>query len=533
MYVAIQRPIPSATAAADIVMPPENRASQGDRENMNVTSDISNGIFFDDSGKDGKRIIEQGDLEILLDGNGDVIGWKRKQNENELPFQLPSRNTRTDEDGTTIIEVDDPDSIIFDQKLYEVEKLPEIRPVDEVAISLAKAYSEAAEAPRPFMASNNGRIDFYFGTMNPRIICRPLRLTDIELEPGEQVKNVHISDAARWSVSGAWSGELENLVTHVILKPQLPDIAANLLIHTDRRTYAIELISMTTEEYMPRVGFLYPETPKQTSIADSESWENLLKQYQLADEAQAQKNEKNLQSNARLADPATINTEYTIKVTKGKNIAWKPKVVYSAGGKTYVVMPEKMQITEAPVFFIKQNGREKLTNYRVEGNIYIVDRIFDIGILTIGKDRVAIYRKTPVGKAEKEVVSAEIKKDAPRPKEERNKTGLSITIGSEGIDFKTDYEEEIPVTSDVDTPSPQQKDDKENTKPTDDTSSPQSVETKDIVDVPKNKDTSQEKDTKENTEPGEKNWEEKWDELLKKYGLEETSNTDKKPKKEA
>jgi type IV secretion system protein VirB9 len=406
----------------------------------------------------------------LLDGNGNAIGWKRKQDESELPFQLPSRNTSTDGEGNTVIEVDDPDSIIFDQKLYEVEKLPEIRPVDAAAIELAKAYSDASEAPRPFMASNNGRINFYYGTMNPRVICRPLRLTDIELEPGEQVKNVHISDTARWSVSGAWSGELESLVTHVILKPQLPDIAANLLIHTDRRTYSVELISLTTEQYMPFVGFLYPETAQRTNAADSESWGNLLKQYQLANDAQAREKEKTTRGDARLADPATIYMDHTVKVTSGKNIAWKPKDVYSANGKTYVIMPEKMQVTEAPVFFIKQNGREKLTNYRVEGNIYIIDRIFDVGILTVGKDRVAIYRNTPVGKPEKEPSPAKTAAAAPRRKNRRKAAAVTPPPASE----------------------------------------------------PKKEPAVPEKGVREDADPADRDWRSRWHGLIEKYGLDGT-----------
>jgi type IV secretion system protein VirB9 len=483
----LQKPILTAKAA-DVALPSENKASQLDRENTDVTSDVSNGILFDDSGEDGKKIIEQDDLEIMLDGRGNVIGWKRKQNENDVPFQLPSRNTRTDEEGNTIIEVDDPDSIIFDQKLFEVEKLPEIRPVDEAAIELAEAYSAAAEAPRPFMAAQNGRINFYYGTMNPRIICRPLRLTDIELEPGEQIKNVHISDSARWSVSGAWSGDLESLVTHVILKPQLPDIAANLLIHTDRRTYSIELISLTTEQYMPHVGFLYPETTQQANIADSESWENLLKQYQLANNEKAEKNEKNKQSNARLADPASIYMDYAIKVTRGENIAWKPKHAYAASGKTYIVMPDKMQITESPVFFVKQNGREKLTNYRVEGNIYIIDRIFDLGILTVGKDRVAISRKTPIGKPEKEITPAKKTDTAPK---KGNTRSLSTPISEDTTPTAAAMPEKKPIEADV----------------------------------PNKEYSSEKKDDMENTKPVDRDWKSSWDTLLKKYGMDGTSKT--------
>jgi type IV secretory pathway VirB9-like protein len=311
------------------------------------------------------------------------------------------------------------------------------------------------------------------------------------------------------------------------LKPQLPDIAANLLIHTDRRTYSIELISLTTEEYMPFVGFLYPEQPQQTSIADSESWENLLKQYQLANDAQSRENEKKARNNARLADPATIYTGYTVKVTKGKNIAWKPKDVYDANGKTYIVMPDKMQITESPVFFIKQNGREKLTNYRVEGNIYIVDRIFDIGILTIGKDRVAIYRKTPVGVPEKEVIPA-IANDTPQPTEERNTAGLSIKIGSGGVDIVTDFEEEIHL-------APALEEVKEGAKETSSDTSPQTppveatapVKESVSADVQKRKDSLRKKDDQENTEPAKDDWQTRWEMLIEKYDLSDTNESGK------
>lgn len=340
-----------------------------------------------------KTVLSNDAFEVLLDRYGDVIGWSRKPDPIETgAVQLPSRSMKTDDQGNTVIEIEDFDSMIYDRRLMEVERMPQLRRIDESAMQLAKAYDSAESAPRPYM-QNNGRINFYFGTMNPRLICRPLRLTDIELEPGEQIKNLHISDTARWSVSTAWSGGLDALVTHVVVKPQIPDIAANLLIHTNVRTYSIELVSITEGQYMPFVGFIYPEIPQQTRTEDEAAWQKLLQQYNLANNLKSANEERERIQNARLSDPAEINTNYTIKVTQGdKHAAWKPLDAYDAGGKTYIVMPDETKVTEAPTFFIKANGREKLANYRVQGNKYIVGRIFDIGILQIGKNRVAIYR---------------------------------------------------------------------------------------------------------------------------------------------
>jgi type IV secretory pathway VirB9-like protein len=174
-----------------------------------------------------------------------------------------------------------------------------------------------------------------------------------------------------------------------------------MLIHTDRRTYSLELISITEGQYMPFVGFVYPEVPARVKALDAESWSTLLSLYQQADilknaEA-AQEAAREASLGARGVKPEAVFAQYTIKVIKGGGaIAWKPTSVYDARGHTYIVMPERMQVTESPAFFIKANGREKLTNYRVEGNLFIVDRLFDIGILQVGGDRVAIYRDTKV-----------------------------------------------------------------------------------------------------------------------------------------
>jgi type IV secretion system protein VirB9 len=298
--------------------------------------------------------------------------------------------------GEEVLLVDDPESKALEEKLKKLEQLPPTRKIDAAAVGLAKAYDDASGAPMPYL-QDNGRINFYFGTLNPRIVCKPLRLTDIELEPGEKVRNVHISDSARWLVSSAQSGADGKLTAHVIVKPLVPDIAANMLIHTDRRTYSLEFVSGAEEQFMPYVGFVYPDVPDAMKAADAASWNRLLETYKRADDIKASEEaRRNPEITARTVDPENIYTKYTIKVVKGKNIPWKPTSAYDSGGHTYIVMPAKMSVTESPAFFIKTDGKEKLTNYRVEGGRYIVDRLFDIGILQVGGDRVAIYRNVKV-----------------------------------------------------------------------------------------------------------------------------------------
>jgi type IV secretion system protein VirB9 len=328
----------------------------------------------------------------ILSQVSDIMGTPLEFMDETLPGVTESAS-----DGNVVL-VDDPDSAALSEKMKILDRPPELRAIDDTAVKLASAYDEAKGAPMPYI-QENGRINFYFGTLNPRIVCKPLRLTNIELQPGEVVRNVHISDSARWMVLGAQSGAEYELTTHIIVKPLLPDIAANMLIHTSMRTYSVELISVTEGQFMPFVGFVYPDVPGSVKAADAESWQRLLSAYHQADDVMTAPPSPDViaaRLGARGVDPADVYTKYTVKVVKGRSIPWKPLAVYDAKGHTYIVMPDVMHVTESPAFFIKESGREKLTNYRVDGSTYVVDRLFDIGILQIGSNRIAIYRDDKV-----------------------------------------------------------------------------------------------------------------------------------------
>ena len=78
--------------------------------------------------------------------------------------------------------------------------------------------------------------------------------------------------------------------------------------------------------------------------------------------------------------------------------------VFNDGRKTIIEMPGAMQQTEAPTLLVvrKEGGmfaddETVLVNYRVHGNRYIVDTVFDRAILISGvgssQDRVTIVRR--------------------------------------------------------------------------------------------------------------------------------------------
>ena len=94
-----------------------------------------------------------------------------------------------------------------------------------------------------------------------QIYASPGQITDIALEPGEQLTGsgpVSAGDTVRWVVGDTESGSGDTRRVHIMVKPTRPSIETNLVVNTDRRTYLIELRSRE-KPYMPSVAWFYPE----------------------------------------------------------------------------------------------------------------------------------------------------------------------------------------------------------------------------------------------------------------------------------
>ena len=58
--------------------------------------------------------------------------------------------------------------------------------------------------------------------------------------------------------------------------------------------------------------------------------------------------------------------------------------VYNDGTKTIIQMPPKMRQTEAPSLLVMNNDGEALVNYRLQGDRFIVDQLFEKAMLIAG-----------------------------------------------------------------------------------------------------------------------------------------------------
>lgn len=219
-------------------------------------------------------------------------------------------------------------------------------------------------------AGEDGAVTFRFGAALPTVVCAPLYVCDMRLQPGETVYTVQVGDPVRWKVSPALSGPADRQITHVTVKPLDIGLTTNLLVTTDRRSYTVKLVSRK-DDWMPVVAFSYPED-------EAARWAAIARQ------------EKATRENTVIAETgqniASLDFGYRLK-TKGKP-AWSPTRVYTDGVKTYIQFPGAMRHDESPVLVaVGIDKKEQMVNYRVAGNTYVVDKVLDRAVLLSGVGR--------------------------------------------------------------------------------------------------------------------------------------------------
>ena len=248
------------------------------------------------------------------------------------------------------------------------------------------------------MRGRDGRITFLYGATMPSVICSPLKITDIQLEAGEELKSIQAGDTARWNFSTDISGKGKNEVAHIIVKPLDLGLDTNLLIFTDRRTYNLKLVSKKYA-WTPIVNFTY-----NASLKSSLQNYKMYQKKRIDTYKKVNSFEKSPQTKV---DINNLDFNYEIE----GDAEWKPIRVYNDGVKTFIQMPKDMGVKEAPALLILDSASNKnLVNYRLKEDKYIVDKLFDSAILLLGvgadQESIMIYR---VSKSNKSYKNRELK----------------------------------------------------------------------------------------------------------------------------
>lgn len=235
-----------------------------------------------------------------------------------------------------------------------------------LAAALMAAAGPAAAAPLP-------PLEFAW---TPRglhaVTTAPGRVTDIVLEPGEALVGsgpVAAGDTARWVIGQSESGAGAARRVHVLVKPTAPDLATNLIVNTDRRTYRLELRS-TAAAWTPSVSWRYPPG-ELTALAGAPA---------TAAPAGAQGGARTGPGAAVILDPAPAEPSMD-----ALNFAWRiegrapfrPLRVFDDGRRTYIDFPPQIARREMPPLFVLPDRGEAplLVNVRVRGTRMIVDRV--------------------------------------------------------------------------------------------------------------------------------------------------------------
>jgi type IV secretion system protein VirB9 len=244
---------------------------------------------------------------------------------------------------------------------------------------VAAANSAALQEPSTDGYLNAIQVYNYTDGALYRLFAAPQEVSDIALQPGENLTAISAGDTSRWVVGDTTSGSGATKQVHILAKPFASGLKTNLVITTDRRSYHLDLQS-TPDTFMAAVSWTYPQ-------------DNLVKTLPTA----------NVSSSPTDGLPAVENLHFGYTIS-GDNVAWKPVRAFDDGTRVYIEFPAALAQGDAPPLFVSgPNGDHDLVNYRVRGNYYVVDQLFSQAELRFGQDHqkvVKIKRIAPLQTAD-------------------------------------------------------------------------------------------------------------------------------------
>ncbi len=184
--------------------------------------------------------------------------------------------------------------------------------------------------------------------------------------------DIAAGDTTRWMVSNTVSGAGEGGSTLVMVKPQTAGLRTNIVLVSNRRAYLIEAVSAAGDGYAAQIAWRYPAPPAPPIVEEPDPV------------------------------PRAINDAYRIRPPRtGINgngaPPWAPVRVFDDGLRTWIEFPADIAavpgspgrghpgVGDMPPLFVRTGEGTELVNYRVQGNCYIVDRVFDVAELRLGR----------------------------------------------------------------------------------------------------------------------------------------------------
>ena len=259
-------------------------------------------------------------------------------------------------------------------------------------------------------AGTGSSVTKQYGRGIPVLVCAPFHICVIGLEPGEVILQggMFIGDSTNWNTFPMLAAGDR---TEIIVKAFDAGLQTNLTIHTDRRTYIIELVSRQ-EEYIPYLSFRYPPTDTQRSSVGydrgargpqtTDEWDayyaqigqrnKLLDEFFERDSAVSHESEPD--NTIYRGQIAIADLDFGYRVTGCRRCKWAPARVFNDGVKTHVVLAEDYK-GELPVFTLIADGlqqKQQVINARWFGLRLEIDALFERGELSLGNKRILLAK---------------------------------------------------------------------------------------------------------------------------------------------
>lgn len=177
----------------------------------------------------------------------------------------------------------------------------------------------------------------------------------IALAPDEQIQNVALGDSGAWQVVANQSGNL------LFVRPTQDGVSTNMTVITSSRFYAFDLVPANGSPPY-EVRFRYPAEPGAGQAAEMNG----------------------------AIDPVGL---YRLSGTKS---LW-PVRINDDGAKTYIEWPHDVALPA--VFVIDDNGRERLANGNMRGDLYVIDSVAEQLLFRIDRKTARAKRYLPKGGA--------------------------------------------------------------------------------------------------------------------------------------
>jgi type IV secretion system protein VirB9 len=219
----------------------------------------------------------------------------------------------------------------------------------------------------------DGTILYPYGLAVVNLTAKKMMYSKIILQEGEKIMSAAAGDTTRWNILPNYIGDSTSYTPVVLVKPFMGGLQTSLSIITDKRDYDIAMQSVNSGDYMPRVGFYYPQDK--------------------ADAIDIGLPPDKIESNDSKQPIINIeNIKYDYRIKGDRGLSWYPMSVFEDGNKVFIRMSDRVDRSQLPVFMtIDRSGQTEAVNYRYFKPYYVVDTIFDQGVLILGTDK---YRQS-------------------------------------------------------------------------------------------------------------------------------------------